>query len=240
MGTNCSQLLYIPHCAKTCRWETKRHLEISKFYVFCRRRVNRFQKINNKDTSIKSLSCLTAAITLCLQLMIAADVDDFLQITEDNVRWEDSSQASTTAVVCVHVHSVVSARSAPWHDRCWQRRPRENAAVISLGFPREIASASSWFAAAGGGDNVGGAKWRETENKGAGSHTSSQQLDPGNKTSQHDGTSEGHGEGFFCCQRAKRKLGNPSLGSLPWTERKKKPSTDFHPGETAKKFWLLH
>lgn len=53
------------------------------------------------------------------------------------------------------------------------------------------------------------------------SYTSSQQLDPGNKTSQHDGTSEGREEDFFFffffrCQRAERKLGNPSLGSFPW------------------------
>lgn len=43
--------------------------------------------------------------------MTAADVAGFRQMTEDNVQGEDSSQASTAAVVCVHVRPVVSPRN---------------------------------------------------------------------------------------------------------------------------------
>lgn len=81
--------------------------------MFYRRGVNRFEKTNNKDKSIKSSGCLAAAITLCfLRLMIAPDVADFRQTTEDNVQGEDSSQASATAVACVRARAV-SPRTAP-------------------------------------------------------------------------------------------------------------------------------
>lgn len=44
--------------------------------------------------------------------MIAADVADFHQTTEDNVQGEDSSQASASAVACVHVQFL----RVPRHD----------------------------------------------------------------------------------------------------------------------------